>query len=453
MKKSDLNRGLDHIDSDLVEEFIQESDRLSARRKPRRVWVRVLAVAACLALLAGTITTVALLQREQTDIPQPSESDTVPPEQSTEPTEPVIPVWDEATLSARQVAAAFPQITEDIVPTSAYEKIKVWDVASLQIPPMIESEYLEIYENMTDYPAPDPDAFRAFIDTFFPSLAAALGETQATYTLSTSKYDGYSDMMQDIGNAHLAIMERENCYTVSIGTPHSYDPGAGPLWTLGSTPMQVDPTQTDEEILASLQDVKEMLFAIFGTEFRDISVQRSIGADQTVTYIRIVFYNRDDHPLNSDGLMSDSIALSFSLEKYATDGLLRSSSVYYTKYHQPAEQRYVISAYAKRISVEQAAALLAQGYVFGGHTCPLCLEGQDPVAFDSYDYVGMTYEYAYDTHTWRETMAIPFYVFYKQIGTEEDGKLVFAKTYVPAIEVTDYQAYFENQQNAHIELP
>ncbi|MBR5881307.1 MAG: hypothetical protein IKZ16_06440, partial [Clostridia bacterium] len=76
----------------------------------------------------------------------------------------------------------------------------------------------------------------------------------------------------------------------------------------------------------------------------------------------------------------------------------------------------------------------------------------DPISFEGYDYVGMTYEFAYDVETWRETMAIPFYVFYKQIGTDENGKLIFAKTYVAAIEVSDYETYFESQQSNHFDF-
>ncbi len=454
MRKSDLNQGFNHIDNDLVEEFIRESDRLSARRSRNQIWVRALAVAACLALLAGAIATVALLQREQTDTPGQSETDSdATPEQSTQPLPPVIPFWDEAMLSAEQVAAAFYQRTDDVIPTSAYEKIKVADTSSLHIPPMMKEEYLEIYENKTVYPQPDPQAFRTFVDSFFPALANALGEPQAAYEIVTSDRDGTSDVMQDIQNAHLAIMERENCYTVSIATPHSYDPEKGPLWKLDSQPMQVDPTRSDEQLLASLQGIKESLFAIFDTAFSDVSINRQTDDTGTVKYIYILFYNRNDHALNGDGSLSDSIALGFELEKYATDGPLRDAFVYYTRHYQPAEQRFTISAYAKRISTEQAAKLLAKGYVFGGHACQLCQEKQDPVVFDSYDYVGMTYQYTYDYHTWREIMAIPFYVFYKQIGVEEDGKLIFARTYVPAIEVSDYETYFTKQQNHHVDLP
>ena len=44
---------------------------------------------------------------------------------------------------------------------------------------------------------------------------------------------------------------------------------------------------------------------------------------------------------------------------------------------------------------------------------------------------------------------IPFYAFYKAIGTSDNGNTIYAKTYVPAIEVSDMDAYFQEQQQYH----
>ena len=130
---------------------------------------------------------------------------------------------------------------------------------------------------------------------------------------------------------------------------------------------------------------------------------------------------------------------------------LRSSSVYYTKYHQLAEQRYVISAYAKRISVEQAAALLAKGYVFGNHVCELCMAAQDKIDFESYDYVGLTYQTSGYLLSVTVKEAVPFYAFYKKLEDTENGLTRYAVTYVPAIHVVGYEAYFRNRKDNHQE--
>jgi hypothetical protein len=44
---------------------------------------------------------------------------------------------------------------------------------------------------------------------------------------------------------------------------------------------------------------------------------------------------------------------------------------------------------------------------------------------------------------------VPFYVFYKKIGLSGKGNEIYAETYVPAIEVSGYEKYFELQQKSH----
>ena len=457
MKKSDLNRGLDHIDNDLVEEFIKTSTRLEGRAHPKGILLRIVAVAACICIVIGTLVAIPLFQQEPPRPPEQTETEsTTPGEDVTLPPEP--PVWEEAGLTAAQVASVFNRGIESAVPTSAYQKIKVASRDQLSVPPMLDAEYLEIFENRTEYPAANPEAFRAFVDSFYPALVEALGAPDITYEINVDKKDGSSDIMMEVQNVYLAMIEREDSYTVSIGTPFSFDPEIGPGWTLNGIPVQIDQRQSDEEMLASLQEIQDALFEILGVEFTDAAINRAYS-DSGIYNISIVFYNQNDHPLNQEpSILSDSLTINFDNQKnfpgdIVSDTVLQICNVYYTKYYQPAEQRFAIGAYAKRISLEEAEQLLYKGYVFGGHACPLCQEAQDPISFEGYDYVGMTYEFAYDIETWRETMAIPFYVFYKQIGTDENGKLIFAKTYVAAIEVSDYDAYFEIQQSNHVDLP
>ena len=46
-------------------------------------------------------------------------------------------------------------------------------------------------------------------------------------------------------------------------------------------------------------------------------------------------------------------------------------------------------------------------------------------------------------------MCIPFYAFYKYIGKNEYGIDTYAKTYVPAVQVSGYEKYFESQKDNH----
>ncbi len=95
------------------------------------------------------------------------------------------------------------------------------------------------------------------------------------------------------------------------------------------------------------------------------------------------------------------------------------------------------------ISLEEAEVMLEKGYVFGGHTCPLCMQLQDNVDFTDYDHVGIEYVQRF-TFEGVTNEYYPFYAFYKEI---EDGK--FARTYVPAFRVSGLEEYFEAQESKH----
>ena len=74
------------------------------------------------------------------------------------------------------------------------------------------------------------------------------------------------------------------------------------------------------------------------------------------------------------------------------------------------------------------------------------MQMQDKVSFEGYDCVDI--EYIYDDDE-SPTIAIPFYAFYKNIGTAKSGNIIYAKTLVCAIELLGYDEYFESQIKNH----
>jgi hypothetical protein len=74
---------------------------------------------------------------------------------------------------------------------------------------------------------------------------------------------------------------------------------------------------------------------------------------------------------------------------------------------------------------------------------------QKAISFRNYDYVGIKYVYGYKDASRTMLIGFPVYVFYKEIGIGENGNKIFAVTYVPAIEVSGLQEYFENQKANH----
>ena len=133
---------------------------------------------------------------------------------------------------------------------------------------------------------------------------------------------------------------------------------------------------------------------------------------------------------------------------FVSDSILKNANIRYTQMRTDVGETIPLIAMAKKLPLEEAETLLNKGYVFSDHACPFCMSQQDQVSFMHYDYVGIEYKFglfeAKDT-----TMGIPFYAFYKNIGTAQNGNKIYAKTYVPAIEVEGYEEYFEALHEKH----
>lgn len=99
------------------------------------------------------------------------------------------------------------------------------------------------------------------------------------------------------------------------------------------------------------------------------------------------------------------------------------------------------------LTLSEAEALLSKGYVFGGHGCTLCMANQPAVDFSDYDAVSLEYVAAPDSPGQKSRLSLPFYAFYKYIGENEYGIPTYAKTYVPAIEISGLEEYFSQHRD------
>ena len=114
------------------------------------------------------------------------------------------------------------------------------------------------------------------------------------------------------------------------------------------------------------------------------------------------------------------------------------------EYFKNPNESYDIEGKAKMISLEEAEKLLDKGYVFGGHSCKLCMAEQPEVDFSDYECVDIEYVRGVENNIY-----IPFYAFYKYIGETSYGMPTYAKTYVPAVKVDGLDKYFKNQISEH----
>ncbi len=434
MKKKGWNEGLNHLDPDLVEKYVEQKDRLRQKnKKPKGIWFRFGAIAACFVLILSAVIAVPILQKANL---------------------PDVPTWDTAHYSAEDIAKLFDSMKLDGVATNAYTKIYVPDSKYLYIGNMPDDEYLKLYQHTQIDKELNEVELKAFIDAFLPKLAESLDAPIPQYSIKENNYSSTLFASVDIGSYYLSASQNPQRNSVGLSKLE----GNRQLVIDGEA-IQIDQRLSDEEILDSILSIKNKLFGIFGISFSNAKVVRNFGSytKHGAEHVDIYFYNESAHELNlsQPRPVTDYLYISFdNFSNYSgdivSDSILTVSSVYYFKNRSDiSDTQYDVVANARRISVSEAEALLYNGYVFGGHSCPLCMLAQDKIDFEGYDFVDIEYVFEYSNKNEKPSIGIPFYAFYKNIGTSENGNTIYAKTYVPAIEVSGYKEYFENQKANH----
>lgn len=437
MKKIEWNEGLNHLDPDLIEKHIEQKERLRQKnKKPKSVWLRFGAIAACFLLIVSAVIAVPMLQKANL---------------------PDVPTWDTAQYSAEDIAKLFDSMKLDGVATNAYTKIYVPDSKYLYIGNMPDDEYLKLYQHTQTDKELNEVELKAFIDAFLPKLAESLDAPIPQYSIKEINYGTGNNTLSasvDIGSYYLSASQNPQRNSVGLSKLE----GNRQLVIDGET-IQIDQRLSDEEILDSIHSIKNKLFKIFGVSFSNAKVIRSFGSytEHGEQHVYIYFYDESAHELNSSQPrpITDYIYISFdNISNYSgdivSDSILTVSSVHYSKNRNDiGDIQYDVIANAKKISISEAEALLYNGYVFGGHSCPLCMLAQDKIDFEGYDFVDIEYVFEYSNKNETPSIGIPFYAFYKNIGTSENGNTIYAKTYVPAIEVSGYKEYFESQKDNH----
>lgn len=432
MSKEDLMEAMGHVDDRILERFAKEEDRLNAKR-PGKIWVRWAAAAACFAVIVGLL----VLQK------------------------PDVPVYEDAIYSAQEIADLF-GATNYGGATIAYTKVYVPSDQYLNLFSLPDEEYLPIYQYNPSVSALNRTQFQDMIARMLPKLSSALGETVPEYEIKNNSSSHNSYLSGDIRFEKylFSLSQKTSNHYITLSASSPNDDPLERVFLDGKA-IQIDQSQSDAEIILSLAEAKRMLFDILDISFSDAKVVRNYygSGERGAHNINIYFYDESDHPLNAWDRSfwmpySDYLCISFSnfknnSDSAVTDSILTRASVKYRQWRADVTQVYQETTLAKMIPLEDAEALLYNGYVFGGHSCRLCMAAQDRVDFEGYNYVGLEYVFGRDDAIGEPTIGIPFYAFYKQIGTTKNGNLIFAKTYVPAIEVSGYEEYFQSQTKNH----
>lgn len=373
------------------------------------------------------------------------------------PVKPEVPIYINTLYSASEIADFFGG-TYSEGGTSSYEKVYVPSLDYLDFHCAVPAtQYLPIYQLKPPTSDLNQEEFDQFASTMIEEIARELGIAIPSYTIEETS------LPDDDNRLVIRLPDMEGYYLSASQTASSNNlhlqsnSKSQPEICLGDVRIEVDQSQNDEQIIASLSEIKEKLFSVFGVEFFNTKILRFYDDDgeHGVTRLHIYFYNEAAHPLNAveDVPNSDYISLEYknyqhSLGGIVSDTILRDVDIRYRQFRIDANELYAQTKQAATISLQEAEALLYNGYVFGGHSCPICMAEQDAVDFTDYDFVDIVYIQSAKPYDGPKNI-IPFYAFYKKIGIAQNGNEIYARTYVPAIQVSGYEEYFKSQEAQH----
>ena len=417
MNADNLMNSLEFIDDTLLE---AAADSMRKRKRPLP-WKSLTALAACLALVAGLFV------------------------YNLSP----VPVYPNALFSAKQLGAMLPSYkgaaTNNYV-TEAFPKASMLNVPSL---PWTTS--LNVYRfNGAEPTAAEVEELMARV---YPKLEKLygkdipIGQVEQTKTgyAHSNNYDYISETR--FGDWWARGYNSRNSLNISWGNI------AGTPLVLNGITLKAHYSQTDEQIINGLSPAVSHLEETFGLTLSEYKISKSYSTSNGyLNYMQVWLYDEDSvldrtlakyadkPPIYCSG---DSICLEF-WPYYTGD----SETIYckMIRYEASMQNRHEIYAQCRMITLPEAQMLLAKGYVFAPHACKLCMKEQDSVDFTFCDRITLKYVYGdYEN----QRIGVPFYVFYKRIDSNKDGIVLYAKTMVPAIEVSGLEEYFAEQEKQH----
>lgn len=331
--------------------------------------------------------------------------------------------------------------------TTTYKKMYTPDIKYLYINPIPTDKYATIYSGYYEKDIDKSEA-QSLSDKYFPKIDAALG-------LPSCKYDIDIDT-SDISSIKISIHSQDFHNTEFYGIDFSvtnmqnrnivhFSNFEKPLSINGET-FSININQDDNSIINSLDAFKQKLFKLFNISFDSTKIIRHFGNDYC-SYT-VYLYDSNGHILNNNfGLepYTDFISISFSDYNNMTPDTYYVNGVWYWSFRTENKSHSKPIAKKEILPLEKAKEYLQKGYVLAMGGCSLCQAEQDPIDFTDYDYVSFEYKGGFNINK----LAIPYYTFYKNIGTSENGNMTFACTYVPAVEVEGYEEYFINKHNNH----
>ena len=420
MSKEKFISAVGEIDESVFARYNEVEQKILKRAVLKKRVLRVVYFAACFCAFAGIMITA--VRSGVFDIQEVSKP----------------PVNEKLFFTAKEIASIFSGY--ESVGISSYETVYAPDNEYFSSDKTQYNEFATVYR-VNDYGCPtDENEFKSFTDDITGRFAHYIDVLVPEYEIQDTfdtlfHLDEYTCMSRQT--------DKLNTFWL-VATFNSQSNGA--VISFEDRKITVDQTCSDEEIIKSLEQVKYILFDVFNVEFSEISVNRIYdNSANRVSQINVLFYNDTHHSLMN---YKDYISLNFKpYDNSVYTKYFDCTHIYYQQFRFETDKLLSSISEIRQITVEEAEELLFKGYTFGGHSCPICMSEQKKVDFVDYDCVNIKY-FNFSSQDVSEVY-IPFYAFYKQIGVAVNGNIEYAVTYVPAIEVSGYEEYFENQKKNH----
>ncbi len=361
-----------------------------------------------------------------------------------------LPLFKDPVYTAAQIGAIFDDQKNDARLTNAYTRIFVPSENELKYVsgPVPDGEYVGVYELKDPKIKESEASAKAFGEKYLETVCKSLGIKTPSYKMEKNEYP-WEDLVEYsafISEGKYFIGFAESGYLDSFYVSNASDLDGGKT-VFDGIAVTVDQTQNDEEMTESLQPLRKKLCEIFDADLPDIQIVRTYDASSEYgcTWLTVCFFNAEKNGVDFNICKcSDYIRIYFdNTENYRGDivskTVLTKAQVSYVHCRCKPEKVCKLKGIATLITLKEAEALLYNGYVFGGHVCPLCMAEQEKIAFDNYDKVGLVY---YN--------GVPFYAFFKKTDLKtKNGNITYARTLVPAVAVSGYEEYFESQKAYH----
>lgn len=317
--------------------------------------------------------------------------------------------------------------------TKQYTRVYAPDVSELAPEEFTAPAELNIYKLSAQ--SPDAGAAEAFFVSHLPEFHELCGMSAYDHELCEEDWDG-----ETVYTAFVQEMTGDGGFKLIMLSARSGDmciySGASERMSFDGELVHILSAAGDAEIKSALRSFAAKLNTLFGTDHTDMHIKREYSDEglRTVTVSLCADPKSDRIEMTFNTDWGEGRAYHWGEDR--TNAYLTSIAL-----HEVKEESTTVG-FCRALTLEEAEEQLRQGFVFGGHSCPLCMAAQSEVDFEDYDAVALEYVSG-------GGYSVPFYAFYKELGVNGHGMTEFAKTYVCAVELDGAEEYFNSQSAYH----